>query len=159
MELSFSGPWVMILVPFLAGTILFIIALRSLRRARDSFFWPYTNGRVLSSKITIREAESGKPGGTTIHVPVIRYNYLVKGREYECKRIQIMSDYSSPSEEAVRKLLAKYPPGSEVIVYYDPARPERAVLEKGISRDIYVMMAFSVILLLVVLFLFTGFIG
>ena len=87
----------MILIPFLAGTILFIIALRSLRRARDSFFWPYTNGSVISAKVRIQESGAGKTAGDKTFSPEIKYCYLVKGEEYICSRIQIMNDYSSPT--------------------------------------------------------------
>ncbi len=54
---------------------------------------------------------------------------------------------------AVREIIHKYRPGLEVIVYYDPANPKRAVLEKGVSVEIYILMAFSAIILLGSLFL------
>ena len=64
-----------------------------------------------------------------------------------------MTDYSSSSLKSVREIIKKYRPGSEVIVYYNPAKPKRAVLEKGVSKDIYILLVFSIIILLGTLFL------
>lgn len=143
----------MFLIPVLIGIGLFVLAMVSLHRARNSAFWRYTNGRILSAKIEQSERNSSSQGKETRYTPKISYTYSVNDQEYISGRIKIMTDYSSASINAVREIIQKYRPGSEVIVYYNPAKPKRAVLEKGVSKDIYILLAFSVIILLGTLFL------
>jgi hypothetical protein len=49
----------------------------------------------------------------------------------------------------VQQILAKYPQGSAVSVYYDPADPAESVLETGINTFAYVVMVGAAILVLV----------
>jgi hypothetical protein len=120
----------------------------SLRKAKNSEFWRYTNGRILSATIEQSERNSGSQGKEIRYTPKISYTYSVNDQEHISGRIKFMSDYSSASLEAVREIIKKYRPGSEVIVHYNPVKPKRAVLEKCVSKDIYILLAFSVIILL-----------
>ena len=141
------------LIPGLVGIGLFVLAMVSLRRARNSAFWRYTNGRILSATIEKSQRNSGGQGNESRYTPKISYAYSVRDQEYISGRIKIMTDYSSSSLKSVREIIKKYRPGSEVIVYYNPAKPKRAVLEKGVSKDIYILLVFSIIILLGTLFL------
>ncbi len=142
-----------LLIPVLIGIGLFGLAMVSLHRAKNSAFWRDTNGRILSATIEKSERQSSGHGNEFRYTPKISYTYSVNDHEFISGRIKIMNDYSSNSLEAVQKIILKYRPGSEVIVYYDPANPKRAVLEKGVSTEIYILIAFSIIILLGSLFL------
>ena len=142
-----------LLIPVLIGTGLFVLAMVSLRRAKDSAFWRNTNGEIISAKIEKSESQSSGHGNEFRYTPKISYTYTLNDQDFISGRIKIMNDYSSNSLEAVQKIILKYRPGSEVIVYYDPANPKRAVLEKGVSTEIYILLAFSILILLGSLFL------
>ena len=143
----------MFLIPVLIGIGMFVMAMVSLQRAKNSAFWRSTNGKILSAKIVQSERSSSGQGKETVYTPKISYTYTVNDQEYISERIKIMSDYSSSSIKAVQKIIQKYRPDSEVMVYYDPAKPKRAILEKGVSSEVYVLLVFSLLLLLGSLFL------
>jgi Protein of unknown function (DUF3592) len=96
-------------------------ALRSVAEA-----WAQTAGTVLSTTIQIRRV-----GQSRSEIPVVIYGYQVDGRPYqsyrvragdETGRIRVIGDASST--------LDRYPVGSNVTVYYDPADPANAALER-----------------------------
>lgn len=59
---------------------------------------------------------------------LVSYRYSVAGRDYSGDRIAFGGEASGPKGRAERTVAA-YPVGSPVPVFYDPARPESAVLE------------------------------
>lgn len=103
------------------------------RRARRALLirtaaeaWAQTAGTVLSTAIQIRRV-----GQNRSEIPVVIYAYQVDGRPYqsyrvragdETGRIRVIRDASST--------LDRYPVGSNVTVYYDPADPANAALER-----------------------------
>lgn len=89
-----------------------------------SMSWPSAEGQVKVSRID--RTISTSPG------PVLVYSYQVGDRRYRSSRIQFKSlEAQSSSEAAVQALLDQYPVGSRVEVYFDPAKPSRAVLRRG----------------------------
>jgi hypothetical protein len=63
--------------------------------------------------------------------PVLEVGYAVDGRGYRCRQV-LISDvplYGGP--QWAHTYVADHQPGSAVTVWYDPLRPERAVLERG----------------------------
>jgi len=82
------------------------------------------------------------------HSAIVHYKYTVKGKEHEGGRIAF-----GPSESysfLAKALASQYRPGQKVMVYYDPARPESAVLKREVLFGAY---------LLTVVGLFGGYVG
>jgi hypothetical protein len=103
---------------------------RRARRAatvqRAAAAWAQTAGTVLSTTIQVRRV-----GQSRSETPVVIYAYQVDGRPYqsyrvragdETGRIRVIGDAS--------RMLERYPVGSNVTVYYDPADPANAALER-----------------------------
>lgn len=84
--------------------------------------WPSTMGTVMMSTIDVR---SGSEGST--EYPVVQYSYQIGGQGYQGMKI-------APGPEiggsGARKVVARYQPGSQVMVFYNPQNPSDAVLEK-----------------------------
>jgi hypothetical protein len=61
----------------------------------------------------------------------IKYDYAVGGHTYVGHRIALRpaGGGRSTADPTVQELAEKYPPGSDVTVYYDPKHPASAVLE------------------------------
>jgi hypothetical protein len=80
--------------------------------------WPATQGTILSSVLEDRgeDAPDAK----------IRYSYEVAGQVFESSNISYGGHWSSQD----RDLVAKYPIGAQVSVYFDPSKPARAALER-----------------------------
>lgn len=96
--------------------------------------WEQTQGTMLSGNI---ETSSGYDSSTNsyqpYHEPAVTYQYEVGGVQYTGTRVtQHSFRYGSLGD--VKKFLADHPVGSTVTVYYDPADPASAVLEKGLGR-------------------------
>jgi hypothetical protein len=62
------------------------------------------------------------------------YSYQVDGRTLRGDRLSYAdTSEGTTREDALSKMRARYPAQSEVVVYYDPGNPERAVLERDIN--------------------------
>lgn len=101
-------------------------ARRAAAMQRAAAAWAQTAGTVLSTTIQVRRV-----GQSRSETPVVIYSYQVDGRPYqsyrvragdETGRIRVIGDAS--------RTLERYPVGSNVTVYYDPADPANAALER-----------------------------
>lgn len=85
--------------------------------------WPSTMGTVVLSTI---EWRSSSDSGSTAY-PVVQYSYQVNGQAYQSYKL-------APGPEVggtgAKKVVAKYPAGAQVMVFYDPQKPSDAVLER-----------------------------
>ncbi len=84
--------------------------------------WPSTMGAVQMSTIERRSSEDGYTD-----YPVVQYSYQVGGQTYQSLKL-------APGPEVggsgARKVVAKYPAGAQVMVFYNPQNPSEAVLER-----------------------------
>jgi hypothetical protein len=120
---------------YLLGTIIISIVLVILnivflaviyfmrRRMAVVSQWPSTMGTVMASTI---EWRSSSKGGSTAY-PVVQYSYQIDGRAYQSYKL-------APGPEVggtgAKKVVARYPAGAQVMVFYDPNNPSDAVLER-----------------------------
>ena len=110
----------------LLGLLFVGLYLRSRGRAAASQGWPETPGRVTSATMNlIEDEESGD-----VYSPYVSYEYQVGGRSLSGSRIRFGSA-SSRDQAKAAAVLQRYPEGKAVTVYYDPARPDEAVLERS----------------------------
>ncbi|CAM3947058.1 DUF3592 domain-containing protein [Roseateles saccharophilus] len=91
-------------------------------RAAD---WPDTRGVIVHSEH--RQAPDGDNDSVRIE-----YDYQVAGQARRGSKVGYAGGPSQSADKAA--LVARYPVGLEVRVYYDPADPGRAVLERSPSR-------------------------
>jgi hypothetical protein len=85
--------------------------------------WPSTMGTVLMS--TLERRYSSDSGSTDY--PVVQYSYQVSGQTYQSTKL-------APGPEVggtgAGKVVARYPAGAQVMVFYNPENPSEAVLER-----------------------------
>ncbi len=81
--------------------------------------WPDVVGYITGSNVSYDEGE---------YFPVIYYYYKIQERFYTGSRVQFGSEYTSSSE--AESLVAAYPKGRGVTVYYNPENPQDSVLRK-----------------------------
>ncbi len=98
------------------------------RKVKAMAEWPSTMGSVRKSAIEFR---SSGDGGA--NYPVVHYSYNVGGQPYEGYRI-------APGGEVggigVGKVIARYPIGAAVTVFYNPQNPSDAFLEQKAQGQI-----------------------
>jgi hypothetical protein len=90
--------------------------------------WREAPGKVAATDVERRG------GRTTAHdayyVPLIRYTYVVNGREREGARLRF-GLVTARTRGGAEKMLAPWPAGAAIQVRYDPDDPDRSVLEPG----------------------------
>jgi hypothetical protein len=109
------------------GCIATLLGIRMCKEARVTWTWPSTEGIVRGTEV-LETSGFGTKGGSVFQ-PVITYEYSVGGVSHTGKRIKLV-DISSSSRYAHR-VVARYPVGTGVTVYYDPDSPQDAVLQRG----------------------------
>ena len=112
-------------VTMLFGVALIWIALRNLWLGSASAHWPTTPGTIITS--FVRHTVSGK---SEYRDPEIVYQYTVNGTQYAHSALDLSLN-SAHGEDEAAEFVARYPVGATVTVSYDPAHPERAVLNPG----------------------------
>ena len=123
------------LILLLGAAIMLAVGVFNRRRAQASQGWPMVLGRVTDSRVVSANVE----GGTTYEAHV-RYAYDVHGRAFEYARLAFGDAGTDGSQAAAQRLAARYPAGAIVHVYYNPANPQDAVLERrsGASGILFV---------------------
>jgi hypothetical protein len=108
---------------FLILNVVFLGIIFFMRRRMAAVSqWPSTMGTVHASFL---ERRSSSEGGST-NYPVVQYSYQVSGQAYQGMKI-------APGPEVggtgAGKVVARYPAGAQVMVFYNPQNPSDAVLE------------------------------
>ena len=85
--------------------------------------WRAVQGRVIGNKA--EEAVRTHPEDWAFYYPMVLYEYTVDGRRYTGTQ---GVDRAYQDEYRVKKVLAEYPSGNPITVYYDPLKPEDAKL-------------------------------
>ena len=98
---------------------------RAEAQRKASAHWRSTEGKILKSRV---EVSGGKH--TTV-MPRIVYEYTVEGRRHESEQVRAGEKFlrAYTSKEAYAAV-DRYPEGASVTVYYDPAEPGAAALER-----------------------------
>jgi hypothetical protein len=102
--------------------------------------YPSTQGWITHSDITERAVPPHKR--ETSYGVSFRYRYQVGGSLFEGDRFRYNNAPSSSwDREWAESLVAAHPVGSKVQVYYNPANPADAVLDRGLSgRDVVLVL-------------------
>ncbi|MBI5966061.1 MAG: DUF3592 domain-containing protein [Chloroflexi bacterium] len=88
--------------------------------------WASTTGTVLMSSVQSRT--SGRSHST---YPVVVYQYTVSGKTYQSQTIKAGEQFINVRVMGqAQETVGRYPIGSTVTVYYNPANPSESVLEK-----------------------------
>lgn len=113
------------------GLIAFAVIVK-LREAQAAKNWQSTSGKIIRSEIRTIRKRGLEERETVRSAPAIAYEYNVGGKRYKGERISLAENLPESEIEAT---LARYPLGAQVTVYYDPANPQQAVLERDLPPD------------------------
>jgi len=109
----------------LMGLGLLVKATRDRIKCNRARYWPTAQGKVLESRL--REVRTGRGRSWAVYV---LYEYWVNGATHRSD-VWRMEAGSSSFTGAANKVIARYPAGSAVMVYYNPDAPGDAMLEPG----------------------------
>jgi len=118
---------------------------RALALTEAALRWLDAPGKVTAASAELRGG--GSASRSTYYAPLIRYTYVVNGREREGSRLRFGLT-TARSRAAAEKLLAPYPVGAAIKVRYDPENPDQSVLEPGRTSSNLLIAAIACVLLL-----------
>lgn len=106
-----------------------VVKMRETQRAKN---WQTASGKITRSEVRALKKNDIDGKENVRSVPAIAYEYNVKGKRYQGERINLAEIIP---ESDIEPLLARYPLGAQVTVYYDPSNPHQAVLERDLPPD------------------------
>ena len=124
----------------IGGGFAFVRSGWNMMRGSKAASWPTMPGQIKSAEIQKRHASRSDKVRAEV-----RYDYKVEGVDYSADRV-FFGDrvYSAWGGVAMREI-AQYQPESTVQVYYNPDDPKDAVLEPGISGQVWTMFVASLV--------------
>jgi hypothetical protein len=130
---GFASPYVekvAFTVLFIAvGLIIALFTYNAYATRMASKTWPTANGVIIQSEIeehTRTSSDDPEKEETFISTPKIVYEYRVDGNRFKGTQIALSSPSGNPQQ-----LVARYPKGKSLPVYYNPDKPQQAVLVPG----------------------------
>lgn len=113
---------IIVFVLFILNAVFLAVIFFMRRKMAQVSQWPSTMGSVIMSSIDRRSSSDGYTD-----YPVVHYSYQVGGQSYQSTKL-------APGPEVggtgARKVVAKYPAGAQVMVFYNPQNPSDAVVER-----------------------------
>lgn len=111
------------------GTLILLAMFYMSYKASTTAEWPQAPGRIVNSSIQTRGERRPR------YAVQVEYEYEVDGATYHSDQLQIGSTEWESDKGIVEEVVARYPQGAAVDVYYDPSRHEEAVLEPGMANQ------------------------
>jgi len=119
---------------FIFDAIFLGIIFSTQRKVAHASSWPSTMGTILMSMVQWRSSGSNSTSGA--NYPVVMYSYQAMGQAFQGNKI-------APGPEAsalgAHKVVARYPMGTQVMVYYNPENPSEALLERSTPSIVKVL--------------------
>lgn len=115
----------------LAGlAVWLIVRVRKSASTRSlALTWPHTKGTVLSATVQVSHH-----GNSRQEAPLVLYAYQVDGQVFQGHRVRAGDEFgrvrTAGTESSASNTVARYPSGSCVVVYFDPANPANSALER-----------------------------
>jgi len=138
-----------VLIFGIIGAVMLVKYFRDKKKAEESQSWSSASGRITESFVRSEESWDSDGYTTTSYYPEVRYTYEFLGTEYIGHQIAFGGSVGNSNYKKAEEILAQYPVGKNVVIYYDPNNPGDAVLERRIGGKI--MLIIGVIFSLVAL--------
>lgn len=139
-------------IALLVGAVLLVVkfTIPIMQESFASSSWPTTNGKIVESRIKLKQS----PGKKSSTQSIIKYLYTANGVELLGERVKV--DESFEKDTAIK---SRYPTGKSVQVYYDSKAPWRSVLEPGFEFGLSIFFPLVMIILGVLFSLLPSFIA
>lgn len=137
------------LVTFGAGIALLVYSLTGRKKAGASQQWPETTGAIITSEVR-ESANTDDDGETTFsYYPLIEYTYTAGGQVYTSRQVAFGGMRGSSNAGEAQYAAARYPAGASVRVFYNPHKPQEAVLEQAAGGGEKTSLVIGIILLVI----------
>ena len=95
----------------------------------QSFNWVQTEGEILQSDVEV----VNQADGTRYYHAGASYRYVANGETHTGERL-FFGQWDGPVRGDAQQIVDRYPPGQAITVYYNPADPAQAVVERRVGR-------------------------
>ena len=116
------------------GILLILLHQRNKKKAIKSLSWLETTGTVIQSEVEIGESVFSSDDDGEQSQPMfsaaVSYIYQVDDMLYTSDRVSFGVKTSHSKAEKAEAIVAQYPEGARVSVFYDPDRHDSSVLER-----------------------------
>lgn len=120
-----------------------LITILKWREVRALSRWLPTPGKIISSRVEAREVRSSGVGSDSSdttemrNFPAITFEYKVGAKKFQSSRYSVKENLGNFE---VAETLAQFPRGAEVTVFYNPADPSKAVIERTMPDGAFKFM-------------------
>lgn len=101
--------------------------------------WPSTMGTV---RMSMLESRSSSDNSGSTNYPVVHYSYQVGGQMYQGSKIAPGMEVGG---SGAGNVIARYPAGAQVMVFYNPQNPSEAVLERKAPAQWVMWMVLAIL--------------
>lgn len=115
------------------GSVFTYFMWHSYERAMETRKWTEKTAVVIASQVLTIQTSPHSPLGYRAN---IRYRFQHDGQSYESKRVK-RDDGTSNKKDVIEKVVERYPVGSTVTCYLNPADPKLSVLEHTSKAGLY----------------------
>jgi hypothetical protein len=130
------------------GIYLIMFGMRSKKKAEESQGWPATNGTITATEVKRSVNRDDDGHESYAYYPAVEYTYQVGTQTFTSKRLGFGGILAQKDPSVAQKAIQRYPVGGPVTVYYDPAKPSDAVLERQAGGLKWALVVGSLCLLL-----------
>ena len=153
---AFAPPLIISVAFFIGGAGLLTRCLWWMWIGYRSAQWPRMTGQVVHAWTVLRVPKGiigrGRRAGFQ-RWREIRYRYDIAGRSHVGRGIRVTDDIDHGG--SYRHVSRDYPIGQSVSVAYNPASPNRSVVEPGIPRQTWAFLACAILFFGLAVFFFT----
>lgn len=121
--------WMLLFV--LGGLTILVYSISLMYKSISSYTWPSCIGKIITSEVhQKKDIKGGRM--EKVYTAHVVYEYKINDLLYTNDRI-FWAEYSSEIKSIMQNIVDRYPVGKEVFVYYDPNKPQNAILERNIN--------------------------
>ncbi|MGL1902423.1 MAG: DUF3592 domain-containing protein [Fibrobacterales bacterium] len=101
-----------------------LVGIYSYKVQSSSFTWTQNTATIVDH---IVQHDNG--GDLTKYFPKVSYRYEVNSKSYTCSTFRLMGNPFFGTEADANVFFKDYPIGESIDIFYDPVRPQRAIIE------------------------------
>ncbi len=121
----------------------FRIALINYKKAKESKCWSMTSGLITKSNINCYKDNEG----TKMYKLDFEYSYQINNKQYFSKGRFLDEEYGQSWIGKLQYFVDNNQINQNIKVYYDPRKPEKSVVIKGLKPRYYLMISVYFILI------------
>ena len=126
----------LVLIFGIISIVMLVKHFRDKKKIVESDNWASVQGQIIFSDIRRQDSINAEGHQNVSYVPEVRYRYEHLGTEYTNDKISFGGKIGRTVKGA-NTILARYPVGENVTVFYNPANPADSVLERRVGSSVF----------------------